>query len=205
MTEAGPEKVTRLLAAVRQGQSGSSDELLALVYEELRNLARHRMAQESPGLTLQATALVHEAYLRLVKEDRSEWDNRAHFFSAAAEAMRRILVERARRVRRIKHGGERQRVGLELADVLVPEQSVDILALEEALQEFERLDPRRCEVVKLRYFVGLSLDETAEMLGVSKRTVNTDWNLARAWLKLQLGKGDTDLDAADAEDSDPTP
>lgn len=195
MVESDPKKVTQLLARVRDGEEGSSDELLELVYEELRNLAHHRMSKENPGHTLQATALVHEAYLRLVREDRSQWQNRAHFFSAAAEAMRRILIERARRVRRVKRGGDRHRVALDAVEMpkQLHEGSVDLLALEEALKKFEVLDPRRSEVVKLRYFVGLSVDEVAEALDVSPRTVNTDWNLARAWLKLELAKGDSGI------------
>ncbi|MGE3164001.1 MAG: sigma-70 family RNA polymerase sigma factor [Planctomycetota bacterium] len=189
MGDPNPQKITHLLAQARAGDESSTSALLEAVYEELRRLAQHRMAQESPGLTLQATALVHEAYLRLVNEGREHWENRAHFFSAAAEAMRRILIERARRVGRLKRGGDRQRVALDAVEApVVDEGSVDLLALEEALCRFEKLDPRRSQVVKLRYFVGLSVDETADALGVAPRTVNTDWNLARAWLKLELSK-----------------
>lgn len=192
MQDPKPEKITHLLARARAGDDSSTSELLEAVYEELRHLAQRRMAQESPGLTLQATALVHEAYLRLVNEGREHWENRAHFFSAAAEAMRRILIERARRVGRLKRGGDRQRVALDAVEApRVDDASVDLLALEEALCRFEQLDPRRSQVVKLRYFVGLSVEETAETLGVAPRTVNTDWNLARAWLKIELSKGDS--------------
>lgn len=183
-----PERVTLLLAQLKDGARECADALLAVVYDELRVLARAKMAHENPGLTLQPTALVHEAYLRLVKEEGAEWQNRAHFFSAAAEAMRRILVERARRVRRLKHGGEHQRVAFDSIDAPAETRSVDVIALDEALERFEQLDPRRAEVVKLRYFVGLSVEEAAETLNVSPRTVNTDWNLARAWLKREIDR-----------------
>ncbi len=167
---------------------GSSDDLLPQVYDELRRLARARLAREAPGLTLQPTALVHEAYLRIVGDGRSQrWDRRGHFFAAAAIAMRRILVERARRVRRVRHGGGQARVALDPEAAAAGVDLGDVLAVDEALAGLERLDPRKAQVVVLRYFGGLSVEETAEALALSPSTVKNEWAFARAWLHRALG------------------
>jgi RNA polymerase sigma factor (TIGR02999 family) len=170
-----------------QGDPRAAEELLPLVYDELRRLAAHRLAQEATGQTLQATALVHEAYLRLVGDGRSAWANRRHFFAAAAEAMRRILVEQARRKRRVRHGGGKRRVGLEQACPLVLPPSLDLLALDEALTRLAALDPARAEVVKLRFFAGLTMPEVAQALGISLPTAERYWAFARTWLYAELG------------------
>ena len=183
--------VTRILEAAGQGDPHAAGELLPLVYEELRKLAARRIANESPGQTLQPTALVHEAYLRLVDvEEARRWDGRGHFFAAAAEAMRRILVERARRRAAAKHGRGLQRIDL---DHLLPATGDDdradqLLALDEALAEFERHDPRSAELVKLRYFAGLSHQEAAEALGIGRRAADRLWALAKAWLYQRLSR-----------------
>jgi RNA polymerase sigma factor (TIGR02999 family) len=180
-------EVTRILSAIEQGDSHASAQLLPLVYEELRKLAAQRLAQESPGQTLQATALVHEAYLRLVDADKVQrWDSRGHFFAAAAEAMRRILVEQARRKRRIRHGGEKNRIDLKEACSLAEPQSEDLLALDEALTRLAVLNSTRAEVVKLRFFAGLNMPEIANALGVSLPTVERYWAFARTWLYTEL-------------------
>jgi RNA polymerase sigma factor (TIGR02999 family) len=179
--------VTRILSAVKQGDPHAPEQLLPLVYQELRKLAAQRLAQEAPGQTLQATALVHEAYLRLVDGEQAQlWDSRGHFFAAAAEAMRRILIDRARRQDAQKHGGGRQRI--ELPDLAEPAQgaSLDLLALDEALQRLEALHPQKAHLVKLRYFAGCSLDEAADALGVARATAQRHWAFARAWLFGQL-------------------
>lgn len=181
-----PQHVTQLLQSIERGEGAATDELLVAVYDELRALARSRLRQEPAGHTLQPTALVHEAYLRLVgsREDGQgpAWDHRGHFFGAAAIAMRRILVERARRYQRQKHGGGRQRVELEDAPVAEVEASVDLVALDEALVRLAEHDPRMAQVVDLRFFAGLDGAETARILGVSERTVKREWSFARAWL-----------------------
>ena len=182
MADAQPSDVTRILAAIGEGDGRASDQLLPLVYAQLRNLASHRMRAEPPGQTLQPTALVHEAYLRLVGSGPVEWHNRGHFFAAAAEAMRRILVERARARGRVKRGGGRQRVPLDVADVVADEDSLDLVVLDDALRRMEREDPRMNQVVMLRFFAGLSIEDTAQSLGVSPMTVKRDWACARAWL-----------------------
>jgi RNA polymerase sigma factor (TIGR02999 family) len=175
-------EVTQVLNAIEQGEPHAAEQLLPLVYDELRNLAAQRLAQEAPGQTLQATALVHEAYLRLVDADRVQrWDSRAHFFAAAAEAMRRILIDRARRKRRPKHGGGRTRVSLDEA-LCLRETPDDLLALDEALQQLARQEPAKAELVKLHYFAGLSLEEAGRALGISHRTAKRHWAYARAWL-----------------------
>jgi len=186
--------VTRILSAIERGEREAAAQLLPLVDEELRKLAAHRLAREKPGQTLQATALVHEAYLRLLDGGKPwPWNGRGHFFAAAAEAMRRILVENARRKQSLKGGGGLQRAdleGLELpADSPVPSAALDLLALDEALAALERDEPRKAEVVKLRFFAGLTNDQAAEALGVSSATAENDWAYARAWLRLQLGGG----------------
>ena len=176
--------VTQILSQIESGDPKAAEKLLPLVYNELRKLAAAKLAQEKPGQTLQATALVHEAYLRLLGDAKQEqpWDNRGHFFAAAAEAMRRILVENARRKRRLRHGGEYQRVELAEADVVITGPADDVLALDEALQQFEHDQPRKAALVKLRYFAGLSEDDAAAALGISRATASRWWAFARAWL-----------------------
>ena len=182
------DNVTQLLNAIEHGDPQAASQLLPLVYEELRRLAAAKLAQEKPGQTLQATALVHEAYLRLVGEGgASSWDGRGHFFAAAAEAMRRILVDNARRKQRLRHGGGFQRV--ELAEELLPLEApdADVLAVHEALEQLTRQDPQTAELVKLHFFAGLPLEQAADLLGLSARTAYRNWNYARAWLFRQLG------------------
>jgi RNA polymerase sigma factor (TIGR02999 family) len=175
--------VTRILSAIEQGDGNAAAQLLPLVYDELRNLAAQRLAQETPGQTLQATALVHEAYLRLVGGDQDQpWNSRGHFFAAAAEAMRRILVDNARRKHSHKRGGQRQRVGLEEAISLNESPADDLLALDEALTRLAREDPIKAELVKLRYFAGLSVEQTADALGISRATADRYWAYAKVWL-----------------------
>jgi RNA polymerase sigma factor (TIGR02999 family) len=175
--------VTRILSAIEQGDPTAAERLLPLVYNELRKLAARRIAQEAPGQTLQATALVHEAYVRLVDVEKSQhWNNRRHFFGAAAEAMRRILVENARRKQRIRHGGGCKRLDLKVSAVADPERSEELLALDEAIQMLSAQEPTVAEVVKLRYFAGLTIDQTASALDISVRTANRHWAYARAWL-----------------------
>jgi RNA polymerase sigma factor (TIGR02999 family) len=181
-------EVTRILSAIEQGDPQAAEQLLPLVYEELRRLAAQRMAREARGQTLQATALVHEAYLRLVDTDHAQqWNSRGHFFAAAAEAMRRILVERARHKHSLKAGGARRRV--EMADIEppAPEPHVELLALNEVLDKLEKHNPRMAELVKLRFFAGLTIAEAAEVLGVSSSTADNDWAYARCWLRLEMG------------------
>jgi RNA polymerase sigma factor (TIGR02999 family) len=180
---------TAILNAIEQGDAHAAAQLLPLVYEELRKLAVQRMTQEKPGQTLQATALVHEAYLRLVDVNKPQhWNSRGHFFAAAAEAMRRILVEQARRKQTDKHGGGLLRVDLP-EDLAAPEtRSDDLVALDEALSRLEHHDPEAARLVKLRYFAGLSHQEAAQSLGLSRGTADRLWALARAWLFRQLSK-----------------
>ena len=167
----------------RDAQSGSSAELLPQVYDELRRLARARIAREPAGLTLQPTALVHEAYLRLAGDGRDRrWDRRGHFFAAAAIAMRRILVERARHYRRVKHGGEQQRVELDTESPALAPALPDVIAIDQALSRLEKLDPSKAQIVLLRYFAGLTIEETAAAMDLSPATVKNEWAFARAWL-----------------------
>jgi RNA polymerase sigma factor (TIGR02999 family) len=183
-------EVTRILSAIEQGAPHAAELLLPLVYEELRRLAAQRLAQEKPGQTLQATALVHEAYLRLVADGPAQpWNSRGHFFAAAAEAMRRILIEQARRKRRPKHGGDRQRIDLDEALAAV-EPHEDLLALDQALTQLASQEPVKADVVKLRYFAGLSLEEAAACLGISLATAKRYWAVARAWLFAVLSEAD---------------
>jgi RNA polymerase sigma factor (TIGR02999 family) len=176
-------KVTRVLSAIEQGDPHAAEQLLPLVYQELRQLAAQKLAQEKPGQTLQATALVHEAYLRLVDvEQVQHWDSRAHFFAAAAEAMRRILIDQARRKRRPKHGGGRSRVSLDEALCFGQTADDDLLALDEALEKLARVEPAKAKLVQLHYFAGLSLEEAGRVLGISYRTAKRHWAYARAWL-----------------------
>ncbi len=173
---------TLLLAAVKQGDSTASAKLLELLYEELRRLATSKMAHEAPGQTLQPTALVHEAWLRLVVSKNPRFENRAHFFSAAAEAMRRILIDRARRKLALRHGGSLERVDLEGQDLIAPAADEQLLAVHELLNNLAKDHPIQAEVVKLRYFVGMTNEETAEALGVSVATVKNYWTFARTWI-----------------------
>jgi RNA polymerase sigma factor (TIGR02999 family) len=180
------DDATRLLNAIANGDPHAAGELLPLVYDELRRLAARKLAQEAPGQTLEATGLVHEAYLRLVGDRRDAWDNRGHFFAAAAQAMRRILVEQARRKRRVRHGGGKKRIDLEQACSLVQPPSQDLLDLDEALTRLEALTPARAAVVKLRFFAGLSMPEVAQTLGISLPTAERYWAFARTWLYAEL-------------------
>lgn len=177
-------EVTLLLHRIEAGDPHATDEILSLVYGSLRDLAAGKLAREPAGLTLQPTALVHEAWLRLGGDHQPNWQNRAHFFSAAAEAMRRILVDNARRRQAMRHGGGMQRVEADdaIAKVAAPESDVDMLLLHEALSALEQHDRRKAELVKHRYFTGLELSEAAEVMGISERTANRDWLYARAWL-----------------------
>jgi RNA polymerase sigma factor (TIGR02999 family) len=167
----------------------TTEELLPLVYAELRRLAAHKMASENPGQTLQPTALVHEAWLKLGGEQNRKWHNRNHFFAAAAEAMRRILTDNARRKSRVRHGGGQQRVNLEDATTAADSEADHVLAVSDALEKLAKLDPQRAEVVKLRYFVGLSFSEAAEILSVSEPTAKRYWSFARAWLYEEIRAG----------------
>ena len=179
--------VTRILSQIESGDPQAAELLLPLVYDELRKLAAARLAQEQPGQTLQATALVHDAYLRLVDVERAQhWNSRGHFFAAAAEAMRRILVESARRKARVKHGGDLQRLDIEPCDLLAAEVSGDLLALDEALDRLAVGDSQAADLVKLRYFVGLTVPQAAEVLAVSPRKADSLWSFARAWLRREI-------------------
>jgi RNA polymerase sigma factor (TIGR02999 family) len=188
--------VTRILSAIDQGDPQAPEQLLPLVYDELRTLAAQKLAQEKPGQTLQATALVHEAYLRLVAgpareagESQPKWDSRGHFFAAAAEAMRRIIVENARRKKRAKHGGGRQRQDLDADAVAATLPDVDLVELDAALDRLAQHDPLKAKLVKLRYFVGLSGDEAAAVLGISASSADRQWVYTRAWLRREMGPG----------------
>ncbi|MFN3189982.1 MAG: sigma-70 family RNA polymerase sigma factor [Aureliella sp.] len=183
--------VTAILAAIDRGDMSPADKLLPLVYEELRKLAKARLAKEKSGQTLQPTALVHEAYLRLVDSDQSQrFDSRGHFFAAAAEAMRRILVDRARLKARPKHGGDLKRVDLEPTDAVRESPSEELLAINEALERFEEIDPEKSQLVKLRYFVGMTLIEAADAMGISRATASRHWTFAKAWIANELSPPD---------------
>ena len=181
--------VTRILDAIDQGDAKAADKLLPLVYEELRRLAAQKMSQELPGQTLQATALVHEAYIRLVGEDIQKWRDSGHFYRVAAEAMRRILIDTARRKQRDKHGGGRRRVRLEDIDPAIKEPATEMLALDEAINKLSEEDRTVAELVQLRYFAGLTLGQAATILGVSQRTADRYWAYARAWLYQAISQG----------------
>jgi RNA polymerase sigma factor (TIGR02999 family) len=189
-------EVTRILSAIEEGDPHAAEKLLPLVYDELRQLAAQKLARERPGQTLQPTALVHEAYLRLVKNRDAEagqerhWDSRGHFFAAAAEAMRRILVEKARRRRRLKRGGDRERVDLEQIESIAAAPHQDLLALDEALNQLAAEDAAKAELVKLRFFAGLTIEEAARCLGISRATAARHWAYARAWLYDRVGGKD---------------
>lgn len=181
--------VTLILSRIECGDPAAAEQLLPLVYDELRKLATAKLAHEKPGQTLQATALVHDAYLRLVDvEQAKKWDTRGHFFAAAAEAMRRILVESARRKRRIRHGGEVQRVDFDPDQISLPDRRHDLLAVDEALSRLEQVDARKAALVKLRYFAGMTLPEAATALGISQATADRDWSYTKAWLLRELGE-----------------
>jgi RNA polymerase sigma factor (TIGR02999 family) len=180
-------EVTRILSAIDQGDPHAAEQLLPLVYDALRRLAAEKLAQEKPGQTLEATALVHEAYLRLVDVEKAQhFNTRGHFFAAAAEAMRRILVEQARRKGRLKRGGDFQRVALDNVEITVDEPFEDLLALDEALSKLAQKHPQKAELVKLRYFAGFTLPEAADALGISTTTADRYWTFARAWLLREL-------------------
>lgn len=179
-------EVTQILSRIEAGDPSAAEQLLPLVYEELRRLAAHRLSKENPGQTLQPTALVHEAYVRLTGAAGGTWDGRGHFFAAAAEAMRRILVEIARHKQSQRAGGEWQRVELCNAEIAAPQSGVDTLALNEALDKLEAVHPRKANLVKLRFFAGLTNQETADVLGISSATADNDWAYAKSWLKHQL-------------------
>jgi RNA polymerase sigma factor (TIGR02999 family) len=179
--------VTQILSRIESGDSNAAEQLLPLVYNELRKIAAARLADEKPGQTLQATALVHDAYLRLVgSTEAPQWNSRGHFFAAAAEAMRRILVEQARRKGRVKHGGERRRVDLDSACAVSEPPSLDLLAVDEALSKLASVEPAKAELVKLRFFAGLTMPEAAAALGISLATAERHWTFARSWLYAEI-------------------
>ena len=178
--------VTRILEAIEQGDSRAAEELLPLVYEELRRLAAQKMAQQEPGQTLQATALVHEAYLRLVGSGTRQWPGRAPFFRAAAEAMRHILVDKARRKQRIRHGGDQRRLDVNELQIPAPADDQEVLVVHQALDQLAAKDAEKAEVVKLRFFVGLNNQEAARILGITEKTVRRHWTYAKAWLSREI-------------------
>src|SRR5437899_2243618 len=184
-------EVTHILSAIEMGDPSAAEQLLPLVYDELRRLAAQRLADEMPGQTLQATALVHEAYVRLVDVEKAQqWNSRGHFFAAAAEAMRRILVEQARRKGRLKRGGTRERVALDDVEIVMEGPAEDIVALDDALTRLAQKHPEKAELVKLRYFAGLTVSEAAKVLGISTSTADRHWTYARAWLYREIASGD---------------
>ena len=175
-----------IVDAMQPEEAQTTEQLLPLVYAELRRLAAHKMANENPGQTLQPTALVHEVWLKLGGEENRQWRNRNHFFAAAAEAMRRILTDKARQKLRVRHGGDQQRINLDEWTTAAESEADHILAVSEALEKFSKLDPQRAELVKLRYFVGLTFEEAAEVLGISEPTAKRYWSFARAWLYEEI-------------------
>ncbi len=178
--------VTRILAAIEGGDARAVDELLPVVYDELRRLAAWKLSRERPGQTLQATALVHEAYLRLVGAEEQHWSSRGHFFSAAAEAMRRILIENARHKKSLKYGGGHQRVGIDDAQLAIEVPSDELIALDEGLEKLSKEDKESAELIKLRFFAGLTMEQAADILGISRRTADRTWAYARAWLYREI-------------------
>ena len=182
--------VTQILNAIRAGDEAATEQLLPIVYDELRRLAAQRLSHEAPGQTLDATALVNEVYLRLVRSEDSRWENRAHFFAAAAEAMRRILIDRARHRQRMKHGGALQRVALKDIHLVYEMPSDNLIALDEALKKLESEDRLKADLVKLRFFTGLSSSQAAQALGISKATADRHWSYVRAWLYHEITKSD---------------
>jgi RNA polymerase sigma factor (TIGR02999 family) len=189
-----PEEVTQILQEVSGGDREAPARLMPLVYDELRRLADHYLRQERPDHTLQPTALVHEAYLRLVDQTRVDWQNRAHFFGVAAQLMRRILVDYARRHQTSKRGGLRQKLTLDEAVDYSQTRDVDLVRLDDALTALAQFDTRQSQIVELRFFGGLTIEETAEALGISPATVKVDWNMAKAWLRREIGGGEADGD-----------
>jgi RNA polymerase sigma factor (TIGR02999 family) len=191
-------EVTRILSAIEEGDAQAADQLLPLVYQELRKLAAARMAKESANHTLEATALVHEAFVRLVDADQvRRWDSRGHFFAAAAEAMRRILIESARRRNTLKRSGAGHRVDLDQIEISIDAPGEELLALDEALTRLSARDPVKAELVKLRFFAGLTIPQAAEVLGISSSTADNYWSYARAWLRLEM--------TGETPDADPSP
>jgi RNA polymerase sigma factor (TIGR02999 family) len=187
--------VTQILSQIEQGDPSAAEQLLPLVYDELRKLAAAKLSHEKPGQTLQATALVHDAYIRLVDVEKAQhWDSRRHFFSAAAEAMRRILVEKARKKGRQKHGGDAQRVELDDQHWITTATPGDLLAVDDSLAKLAKEDPIAAEVVKLRYFAGMSIAEAAEALGIHRATANRHWTYARAWIRAELVVSEADVE-----------
>ena len=180
------DNITELLVGYGRGDKEALDQLMPIVYEELRRQAARYLRKERPGHTLQTTALIHEAYVRLVDQRHVQWQNRAHFFGIAAQLMRRILVDHARTKQRVKRGGSDIRVSLDVADVAVKGQDLDVVALDEALQHLAAIDEQQARVVELRFFSGLSVEETAEVMGISPATVKRDWSMAKAWLHREL-------------------
>ena len=193
MTTPDPKTVTQLLDAVSRGRGSAADKLWSLIYDELHALAKRQLAKDPLRRTMQPTSLVHEAYLRLVGHEDVQWANRRHFFGAAARAMRRIRIEAARRRDRLKRGGGQKRVPLDEAAVVRDEDPAELLALDEALDRLEEIDQRKAEVVLLPYFAGLTVEETAKALDVSRGTVQSEWRFARAWLHRELKRGDTSM------------
>ncbi len=187
--------ITTTLIAAGKGDSAAAGHLLPLVYDHLRKVAQSMMAKEKPGHTLQPTALVHEAFLRVIGENEPAWEHRGHFFTAAARAMRRILVEEARRRATLKRGGDRARVDVDVVTIAAPRPSADVIALEEAVQRLEAKDPRKGKIVNLRYYAGLTVDETATVLEVSVGTVERDWRYIKSWISAEL----SDEDSCDSE------
>ena len=181
-------EVTRILHSIESGDPKAADELLPLVYEELRRLAAHKMANELPGQTLQQTALVHEAWLRLTGNENVKWDGRAHFFGAAAEAMRRILIDNARRKKALRHGGGQQRLDIQDVELAATASDDELLSINDALEKFAKHDKQKAELVKLRYFAGLTIEEAAAALGISEPTAKRHWTYARAWLFNEIRK-----------------
>jgi RNA polymerase sigma factor (TIGR02999 family) len=179
-------EVTRILNEMNHGETGAADRLLAAVYADLRQLAAIKMARERPGQTLQPTSLVHEAWLRLGGGTNQKWENRAHYFGAAAEAMRRILIDNARRKRAPRHGGDQQRLNIHEIDIAAAVKDDELLEVNEALARFATVEPHKAELVKLRYFAGMNLEESAEVLGVSVPTVKRWWSYSRAWLRAEI-------------------
>jgi RNA polymerase sigma factor (TIGR02999 family) len=188
MKSSASHKITRLLDLINQGHNEASSDLFSIVYMELRKIARNRMARESPGHTLQPTALVHEAYIRLMADESSRFENRAHFFSAAAEAMRRILIEHARKKNRNKRQGNMQRIDLDETLAVQEPKADELLELDEALSKLEQHDKQMSDVLKMRFFVGLTVQETAEILNAAPRTIDRQWAAARAWLYREMQK-----------------
>ncbi len=197
MTTTESQSVTRLLAAVSAGEAGALERLWKLLYDELRVLAGGKLAGEAPGHTLQPTALVNEVFIRLFGRENVQWENRRHFFGATARAMEHILVEHARKKRAVKRGGKWKRIVSEDVGAWFDRDPVEVLAVSEARKKLAQFDPRKAELVRLRYFSGLTVDETARALGVSPRTVDEDWSITRAWLYREFRKGDTSVGVKD--------